>query len=38
MRAIRKAEPRQPGQINNPQLLEGGCNYMIPDERPERTG
>jgi hypothetical protein len=33
---MRKAEPRQPGQIFNPQLLEGGCNYMILDEHPER--
>jgi hypothetical protein len=36
MKAIRKAEPRQPGQTNNPQLREGGCNYMILDEHSER--
>ncbi len=29
--------PASPDPIN-PQPLEGGCNHMIPDERPERTG
>jgi hypothetical protein len=33
---MKKAEPRQPGQINNPQPLKGGCKHMIPEERPER--
>ena len=33
---MRKAEPLQPGQIINPQPLKGGCNYMIPEECPER--
>jgi hypothetical protein len=33
-----EAEPLQPGQINNPQPLKGGCNHMIPDQRPGRTG
>jgi hypothetical protein len=37
MRAIRKAEPAQPGQIYNPHS-QGGSLAMIPDGRAERTG
>ena len=33
-----EAEPAEPGQIINPQPLEGGCNHMIPDEPLGRTG
>jgi hypothetical protein len=32
----RKGRAAQPGQIINPQPLKGGCNSMIPQERPER--
>jgi hypothetical protein len=34
---MKKAEPRQPGQIINLQPLEGGCNHMILDNRLGRT-
>ena len=34
---MRKAEPLQPGQIINPQPLEGGCNVILQDNRLERT-
>jgi hypothetical protein len=36
MKTKKRPEPRHPGQIINPQPLEGGCNSMIPDEHPER--
>jgi len=36
MKAIRKAEPRQPGQIQNP-YSQRSVNKMIPQNAPEGT-